>query len=99
VKEGLIQAVILAVDHFGNLITNLTPGHLPEFDPAQPLPFKILAGKREITRYHDVYSGGESGDIFIITGSTGYIEISMRDGSAAATLGLKGGNPIGVVLS
>jgi S-adenosylmethionine hydrolase len=99
VKEGLIQAAILAVDHFGNLITNLTPGHLPEFDPAQPLPFKILAGKREITQYRDVYREGESGDIFIITGSTGYIEISMRDGSAAATLGLKGGNPIGVVLS
>jgi len=53
VKEGLIQAAILAVDHYGNMVTNLTPGHLPEFNPAQPLPFRILAGKREITSYHE----------------------------------------------
>ena len=98
VKEGLIQAAILAVDHFGNLVTNLTPGHLPEFDSAKPLPFKILAGKKEITSFYDAYGQGQQGEIFLIEGSTGCLEISMRGGSAAATLGLKSGNPIGVVL-
>ena len=99
VKEGLIQGTILAVDRFGNLITNLTPNHLPQYDPAQPPRFKILAGKREITRYHEAYREGDPGEVFIIAGSTGHIEISVRNGSAARTLGLKSGNPIGVVLS
>ncbi len=99
VKEGLIQAAIMAVDRYGNLITNLTPGHLPEFDPARTLPFRILAGKKEITTYHKNYGEAKQGEIFIIEGSTGYIEISMRGVSAAATLGLRTGNPIGIVLS
>lgn len=98
VKENLIQAAIMAVDHYGNMITNLTPGHLPEFDPAQPLPFKILAGNKEITSYHVNYGDAKQGEFFIIEGSTGCIEISMRGTSAAAALGLKAGNPIGVVL-
>jgi S-adenosyl-L-methionine hydrolase (adenosine-forming) len=99
VREGLIQAAVLAVDHYGNLITNLTLGHLPPFEPAQPLPFKILAGKREITGFRKAYGEGQPEEVFIIQGSSEYIEISMRDGSAAATLGLKIGAPIGVVLS
>jgi S-adenosylmethionine hydrolase len=99
VKEGLIQAAIMAVDHYGNMITNLTPGHLPEFDPAQPLPFRILAGEKKITTYHVNYSEAKQGEVFIIEGSTGHIEISMRGASAAAALGLKAGNPIGVLLS
>ena len=98
VKEGLIQAAIMAVDHYGNLVTNLTPGHLPEFDPAKPLPFKILAGNKQITTYHKNYGEAKQGEIFIIEGSTRYIEISMRGTSAAAALGLKAGNPIGIVL-
>lgn len=98
VKEGLIQAAILAVDHFGNLITNLTPGHLPRFDPGRPLPFRILAGKREITACRENYGDAEKGEVFLIEGSTGRMEISMRGASAAAALGLKSGNPIGVVL-
>lgn len=98
VKENLIQAAIMAVDHYGNMITNLTPGHLPEFDPAKPLPFKILAGKKEIASYQVNYGDAKQGEVFIIEGSTGCIEISMRGTSAAAALGLKAGNPIGVVL-
>jgi S-adenosylmethionine hydrolase len=98
VKEGLIQAAILAVDHYGNLITNLTPGYLPEFDPSKPLPFRILAGKKEITSCYNTYAEGQQGEVFLIEGSTGFVEISMRGAPAAAALGLKSGNPIGVVL-
>jgi len=98
VKENLIQAVIMAVDHYGNMITNLTPGHLPEFDPTQPLPFKVLAGEKEITAYHVNYGDAKQEEVFIIEGSTGCIEISMRGTSAAAALGLKAGSPIGVLL-
>jgi S-adenosylmethionine hydrolase len=98
VKEGLIQADILAVDHFGNLVTNLTPGHLPQFNPGGQLPFKVLAGKQEITSYYQSYGEAPRGEIFLVTGSSGYIEISMNGASAQATLALKPANPVGVVL-
>jgi S-adenosyl-L-methionine hydrolase (adenosine-forming) len=98
VKENLIQAAILVVDQFGNLITNLKPADLPVYDAARPSAAKILAGQREIAAFRRTYGEGNPGELFIVPGSTGYLEIAMRDGSAAATLNLKGGSPIGVVI-
>jgi hypothetical protein len=91
VQDALIQAVVLNVDRFGNLITNLRPEDLP-------LPFKILAGQREITGLRKTYNEGIPGELILVPGSTGYIEIAVKGGSAAEALNLKGGSPIGVVL-
>jgi S-adenosyl-L-methionine hydrolase (adenosine-forming) len=91
VKESLIQGCILAVDRFGNLITNLMPADLPQ-------SYKILAGQREITSRRKTYGEGTPGEAFIVPGSAGYLEIAVKDGSAASTLNLKSGAPIGVVL-
>jgi S-adenosylmethionine hydrolase len=91
VKENLIQGCILAVDHFGNLITNLMPRDLPQ-------SFKILAGQKEITNHRETYGEGTPGEIFVVPGSTGHLEIVVRDGSAASALNLKSRSPIGVVL-
>jgi S-adenosylmethionine hydrolase len=98
VRDNLIQAAILAVDHFGNLITNLKSSDLPILEPTCPRPFKILAGKQEITSFHRTYSEGRPGEIFLVPGSTGYLEIATRDGSAASLLNMKAGLPIGLIL-
>ncbi|MBN1567992.1 MAG: SAM-dependent chlorinase/fluorinase [Acidobacteria bacterium] len=90
VRDALIQGTILAVDHFGNLITNLKPDDVPA-------SFRILAGQKEITGFRRTYSEGNPGELIVITGSTGYLEIAVRAGSAAATLNLKAGSPIGVI--
>jgi S-adenosylmethionine hydrolase len=92
VRDALIQGVILAVDQFGNLITNLKPTDVPG-------PFKMLAGQKEIANMRQTYGEAAPGEIFVIPGSAGYLEISMKSGSAAAALNLKAGVPIGVVLS
>jgi S-adenosyl-L-methionine hydrolase (adenosine-forming) len=91
VADALIQGCVLAVDRFGNLITNLMPGDLPQ-------SYKILAGGREITGVHKTYAEGMPGEIVVVPGSAGYLEIAVKDGSAASTLDLKSGAPIGVVL-
>jgi S-adenosyl-L-methionine hydrolase (adenosine-forming) len=91
VKETLLQGMILSVDHFGNLITNLKPS---DVTPA----FKILAGQREISTLRTTYGAGAPGEVFVVLGSTGYYEIAMKGGSAAATLNLKAGAPIGLVI-
>jgi S-adenosyl-L-methionine hydrolase (adenosine-forming) len=91
VKDALIQGCILAVDRFGNLITNLAPGDLPK-------SYKILASQREIISLRKTYAEGMPGEVFVVPGSTGYLEIVLKDGSAASTLNLKSGAPIGVIL-
>ncbi len=90
VREGLIQAAVLAVDQFGNLITNLKPSDVP------PGSRFILAGQREITSFRKTYSEGAPGEVFVVPGSTGYLEITLKDGSAASLLDLKTGAPLGV---
>jgi S-adenosyl-L-methionine hydrolase (adenosine-forming) len=90
VKEGFIQGTILAVDHFGNLITNLKPSDVP---PASRI---ILPGQREITAFRHTYGAGKKDELIVVTGSTGYLEIAIKDGSAAAVLNMKAGAAIGV---
>jgi S-adenosylmethionine hydrolase len=91
VREGLLQGTILAVDQFGNLITNLKPEDFPESCKI------ILSGQREITSFRRTYSEGAPGELFMITGSAGYVEISVKNSSAASMLDLKPGALIGVV--
>jgi S-adenosylmethionine hydrolase len=98
-KGNLIQAAVLAVDRFGNLITNLTPEDLPFYGATGERPCKLLAAQREITSFHRTFAEGNPGDLFVVPGSTGYLEIVVRNGSAAATLNLGPGAMIGVVLS
>jgi S-adenosylmethionine hydrolase len=98
VRDGLIQAGVLAVDHFGNLITNLKPSDLPVFGAHGTRPCKVLAGQREITTFRSTFGEGAAGELFIVPGSSGYLEIVARDGSAASALNLAAGAPIGVVL-
>ena len=95
VRDALIQAAVLAVDSFGNLITNLRPEDLPSDGRA----WKILAAQREINIFRRTFGEGEPGEIFVVPGSSGYLEIVMKNGSAASTLGIGTGAPIGVVFS
>jgi S-adenosylmethionine hydrolase len=90
VKDTLMQGQILAVDRSGTLITNLKPADVPR-------AYKILAGHREITSVHKTYQEGPPGEIFVFSGSTGYLEIAVKDGSAASLLKIKAGSPIGVI--
>ena len=98
-KGNLIQAAVLAVDRFGNLITNLTPADLPPFGAPGDKGCKLLAAHREITVFRRTFAEGSPGELFVVPGSTGYLEIVIRNGSAAATLSLGPGAMIGVVLS
>lgn len=97
VRDTLIQAAVLAVDHFGNAITNLKPQDIPAY-LGTGKKCKMLAGQREITAFRKAYGEGLPGEVFVVPGSTGYLEIVINNGSAAAELNLKPGALIGVVL-
>ena len=91
VREGLIQGAILSIDQFGNAVTNLRPEDVP---PASKI---ILTGQREVASFRKTFGEGAAGELFMVPGSTGYLEISLKNGSAASALDLKAGTPIGVV--
>ena len=98
IDEKTWRAVVLKVDRFGNLITNITPQDLPALFQATPPPFKIVAGKREITDIHTNYSEGAPNEVFGILGSMGYLEIAANRGAAAQIVGAGKGTEVSVTL-
>ena len=99
VNDQLLKGVVLRVDRFGSLTTNLTPADVPELFTEPPPPFKIIVGKSEVTRMKVAYSQGAPGEVFAILGSSGYLEISANRSSAAQALGVGKGAEVGVVFA
>jgi S-adenosylmethionine hydrolase len=98
VDERTLRGVVLKVDRFGNLITNITPQDLPKLFQETPAPFKIAMGKGQITRLCSNYAEGGPGEAFGILGSMGYLEIATNRGSAYQLLGVGKGAEVNVVL-
>jgi hypothetical protein len=98
VDGNTLRGVVLKIDRFGNLVTNITPQDAPLLFEATPPPFKILVGKREISEMKNFYAEGTPGEVFGILGSMGYLEIAANRTSAAQTIGVGKGSDVSVVL-
>ena len=85
------RGTILKVDRFGNLITNFAAAN---FDGISTRPFEMRAGGRSIDRIALTYADTAVGDLFVIVGSSGYLEIAANQTSAAALLGCGAGAPV-----
>lgn len=93
-----LRGVVLKVDRFGNLITNISPAEAPLLFSANPPAFKIVVGKQEITEMKTSYSEGEPGQAFGILGSMGYLEIAVNRGAAVQLVGAGKGSDVSIVL-
>ena len=82
---------ILKVDRFGNLITNFLAS---EFPRALEGPFEMAVGLRQVNRLALNYEQFGPGEVFVIVGSSGYLEVSAGQASAAKILGVAAGAPV-----
>jgi S-adenosylmethionine hydrolase len=82
---------VLKVDRFGNLITNL---NLEDFPNLQVRPFRLLAGRQPITRLALTFTECSAGELFVIVGSSGHLEVATNQGSATKILGCGAGSPV-----
>jgi S-adenosyl-L-methionine hydrolase (adenosine-forming) len=99
VDERTLRGVVLKVDRFGNLITNITPPDIPGLFEATPPAFKIaVGGKGQVTRICANYAEGAPGEAFGILGSMGFLEIATNRGSAFQILGAGKGSEVNVVM-
>jgi len=82
---------VLKVDRFGNLITNFLAD---EFPRALQEPFEMAVGLRQVNRLAPNYEQFGPGEVFVIVGSSGYLEVSAGQASAAKILGVAAGAPV-----
>lgn len=85
-SNGTWLGAVLHIDRFGNLITNFRASDFSDFT--------VTAGKHKIARIASTYAHCAPGELTLIAGSSGFYEISVRNGSAAAITGLKAGAPL-----
>jgi S-adenosyl-L-methionine hydrolase (adenosine-forming) len=99
VDERTLRGVVLKVDRFGNLITNITPQDAPQLFGAMPPSFTITVGnKAQATRICTSYAEGAPGEVFGILGSMGFLEIATNRGSASQLMGAGKGSEVNVVM-
>jgi len=89
-SQGNLVGQILHIDRFGNLITNVKNADLPGKDVTVE-----VAGQR-IQGISDYYAQNKG--LMAMVGSSGYLEVSLRDGNASDFLGLTVGDEVRVVL-
>jgi S-adenosylmethionine hydrolase len=83
-RDDRLLGMVIHVDRFGNAITNIRADVLPE-QPVFEIGGRSLPGLA--TSYQDAR-------MVAIEGSTGLVEIAVRNASAADTLGLRVGDAV-----
>jgi S-adenosylmethionine hydrolase len=86
---------ILKVDRFGNLITNL---QVDEFPDIKTRAFGLKAGLQTVSRFALTFAECPPGELFVLVGSSGYLEVATNQGSAAKALGCGAGSPVELVI-
>jgi S-adenosylmethionine hydrolase len=89
--EDGVTGVVLAVDRFGNAISNLDRRTV---DRAVGRPASIHPGAHEVRRLVATYAEAAEDEACALFGSTDHLEIAVRGGSAADRLGLIRGTPV-----
>jgi S-adenosylmethionine hydrolase len=98
VDQNRVRGVVLKVDRFGNLITNITPQDVPMLFAAEGKAFKIVVGNCEITEIHGAYAEGAPGEVMGVLGSMGFLEIAANRGAAAQLTGAGKGTDVTIIL-
>jgi S-adenosylmethionine hydrolase len=92
IKDGKLLGEILHVDTFGNLVSNIEERRFFQFTQARP--FVIRAKGKRIRSLKKGYWEGKKDEAIALFGSGGFLEISVREGTAQKVLKMKRGDPV-----
>lgn len=86
-----VQGEVVHVDHFGNVVTNL---YLTEPEPELPGAVRLPTRDLSFDLLSRTYGDVEEGKALLLVGSHGFLEIAVRQGSAAEAFHLQPGDPV-----
>ncbi|MSR56543.1 MAG: hypothetical protein EXS05_02585 [Planctomycetaceae bacterium] len=92
-NNGAWVGEVVAVDRFGNLMTNLSEAILAEYIGPE---VTVSAGDIEICGVNRFYAEQPAGALLALIGSSGRLEVAVNGGSAAAKPGLGIGTVVSV---
>ena len=100
-QNGRIDAQVVHIDHFGNIITNIPLSIVPDLFERSDVRLHFSQQGVTIARSQRFFAStateqGESP--FIYNGSSGHLAVAIRNGNAASELGITNGAPINLIL-
>jgi S-adenosylmethionine hydrolase len=91
-KQGKLVGRVVHIDTFGNLVSNIDQKHFFEF--VRGHSFAIKVGRRAIHVLKKGYWEGKRNELMALFGSGGFMEISIREGSAQKSFRVKKGDRV-----
>lgn len=92
-EDGVLQAEVLWVDHYGNVQLNVDPDELADVDGRVEV---LLGGRRRAARRVATFGELGVGELGLVTDSVGLIALVSDRASAAEELGLAAGDAVGL---
>ncbi len=90
-KDG-IRGVIIHIDDYKNIITNISKKLLTEVVDKRPFQIQIRTGR--VQKISKAYGDANPGDLVAIFSVNGLLEVAMNEGEAASLLGVKVGDAV-----
>ena len=95
VEGGVVEATVIHVDGFGNLVTNVTYDDLEGMGVSEGSRFKVeISGEEHVLPYVRRFSAVPEGDLLILVAGGGYMEFAVNQGSAEERLGISRGEKV-----
>jgi len=90
--DGTLLGSVIHIDRFGNVITSARADDVPR-------GAEVRIGEEAVCGVVSTFSDVASGEMLAYVGSSGLLELAIRDGNAAVKLGVKCGDPVEIAVS
>lgn len=95
-EAGQIHGELIVIDHFGNCISNLRIEELAALGEIATL--RVRVGQHELGALRRTFADAAPGELLALISSSGRVEVAVRNGNAAHSLGLSLGASVEVYL-
>lgn len=97
-QSGDIAGRVIHIDHFGNCVTNITQRELT--DKLIARGFRLTIQGQHVDELRRFFAEERSAkEVFCVWGSAGFLEIAVKNGSAAKQFKIERGDPVVVMRS
>ena len=97
-QDGAISGRVIHIDHFGNCVTNITANELT--NELIDAGFRLTIREHQVETFHRFFAAETNvNKFFCVWGSAGFLEITVKNGSAAKQSKVERGDPVVVTSS
>ncbi len=94
ITNNKIVGHILRIDHYGNLLTNISYDDFNKLEKENSGVYEIIIGIEKLLKIHKAYFNVDGGEVFALFNENKFLEIGMNLGNASKLLGMKEDDPI-----